>query len=280
MANEHPDVVRSLLDGSRLEIFPMSGIEERLEFLSHDTQVTVACIAGKGIDATVELCETLKKLQPDRDVIPHLAARMIRDRNHLERVLGRYREIGVNELFVIGGDAPKAIGEYGASAPLLKDIAEIGGGFRIGVGAYPEPHPLIPPHLHVQDLLAKQAYADIMVSQVCFDAGALWRWLCEVRKQGVTLPLKIGVVGSINTVKLLAIAIKIGVGDSLRFLRKSQNIRSALRGLRYVPDALLLELSALPETESEAFQGLHIFSFNQVKETEGWRKNFLLRFSS
>ncbi len=280
MVCEHSDVLKSLLLGSRLEIFPMSGIEERLVFLSPGTQVTVACIAGKGVDATVELCETIKKLQPGRDVVPHLAARMIRDRHHLKQVLARCKEMGVCELFVIGGDALKPSGEYAASAPLLKDIAGLGDGFRIGVGVYPEPHPLISPQLHVQDLLAKQAYADFMVSQVCFDAGVLWRWLCDVRKQGVKLPLKIGVVGTINTVKLLAIAIKIGVGDSLRFLRKSQNLRSALWGLKYVPDSLLRELAAVLETETETIQGLHVFTFNQVRETEDWRKNALLQFAT
>ena len=58
---------------------------------------------AKGIEATIELCERLQVL--GFHVIPHLSARMIRDRAHLADLLARLDATAIDHAFVVGGDA-------------------------------------------------------------------------------------------------------------------------------------------------------------------------------
>ena len=66
---------------------------------------------------------------------------------------------------------------------------------------------------------------------------------------------------------------RIGVGDSLRFLRKKSQVAAELmKSSEYRPNELVSKIThyqALPETN---VAGYHLFCFNQVENTEHWRK--------
>lgn len=51
--------------------------------------------------------------------MPHLSARLVRDRDHLDEVLARLHDAGVRELFVPAGDATDAAGDFNSAADLL-----------------------------------------------------------------------------------------------------------------------------------------------------------------
>jgi methylenetetrahydrofolate reductase (NADPH) len=75
--------VADLLRSSRFELLPLDGIEEQvLEHLATDTKVTVTASPKKGLEATLDLSERLSKA--GYPVVPHLSARLVRDRGHLE----------------------------------------------------------------------------------------------------------------------------------------------------------------------------------------------------
>src|ERR671921_64867 len=79
---------------SRFELLPLDGIYEQvLEHLGTDTKVTVTASPRKGLEATLELSERLAAA--GYPVVPHLSARLVRDRAHLEEVLARLGESGV-----------------------------------------------------------------------------------------------------------------------------------------------------------------------------------------
>src|SRR5262249_14388805 len=58
------------------------------------------------------------------DVVPHIAARAIRDPSHLNDLLSRMHEAGIVEAFVIGGDQNEPVGAYESAAELLQAIAQ------------------------------------------------------------------------------------------------------------------------------------------------------------
>ena len=67
----------------------------------------------------------------------------------------------------------------------------------------------------------KRRYATHVVSNLTFDPGArpdLGPAGCATR--GITMPLLLGIPGPVERAKLLAMATKIGVGESTRFLVK------------------------------------------------------------
>ena len=101
-----------LLRRPRFEILPLDGIEERVrEHLGTDVKLTVTASPRKGLEATLALSERLA--DAGYPVVPHLSARLVRDRAQLEEVLERLLAAGVRELFVPAGDATEP-GEFPA----------------------------------------------------------------------------------------------------------------------------------------------------------------------
>ena len=75
-----------LLRRPRFEIIPLDGIEEQvLAHLGTDVKVTVTASPRKGLEATLELSERLARA--GYPVVPHLSARLVRDRSHLEEIV-------------------------------------------------------------------------------------------------------------------------------------------------------------------------------------------------
>src|SRR5215212_5028901 len=121
-----------LLIRSRFEVLPLDGIEEQVrEHLSTDTKVTVTASPSRGLEATLSLSERLASA--GYPVVPHLSARLVRDRVHLEEVLARLQSAGVRELFVPAGDASEP-GQYASAADLLAAMGDARTQFeRIGI---------------------------------------------------------------------------------------------------------------------------------------------------
>jgi methylenetetrahydrofolate reductase (NADPH) len=98
-----------------------------------------------------------------------------------------------------------------------------------------------------------------------------------MRARGITLPLLVGLPGPIDRTKLLGMATKIGVGESTKFLAKNRGMfaRIAAPG-GYDPLRFLGKAAAVLGDPAMAVPGLHVFTFNQVAETEAWRNEQLV----
>lgn len=267
--------VRALLEDCRFEVVPVGSVLDRVRELPKVVTLTVTCSPRKGIDATLGVAEALRA--EGRPVVPHVAARLVRDRAHLGAILRRLRDAGIEDVFVVGGDSPQPAGRYPAAGRLLADAAEIGlDGFRVGIGAYPDGHPLIEAGELWRALAAKQAYAAYMVTQICFDPGAVGRWLGEARRRGVGLPVYVGVPGVVNRRKLLEISLRVGVGASVGYLTRHGAVVTRLLGRgSYRPDAFVAGLAGPAGGPAAGLAGLHLNTFNQVQATERWRERAL-----
>ena len=119
----------------------------------------------------------------------------------------------------------------------------------VGVPAYPDGHVFISPTTVTASLHAKQAVlADAGVAgwvstQLCFDPDVIRRWLQTERAAGLTLPVRLGLSGPVERTKLLTLGMRVGVGQSLRYLRKNRRgVGGLLGGDGYDPDHLLAAL--------------------------------------
>ena len=273
--DSNQELLARLLDQAYLEVFPTKTIADRLVHIPRHCFVGISCSPTYGLEPTVALVEQLKT-QPDEGqlkVIPHIAARMVRDRNHLKETLSRLENAGVERVFVPSGDAKEPIGKYSDSLQLLKDMAEIGHNIKdIGVTAHPEGHPLINEQELTRFLQEKQALATYMVTQMCFDPRSIIKWLSSTRQAGVRLPVWIGLPGVADLTKLIPLSFRIGVGQSLKMLKKQKGLLKKLVSARpYQPDELLHGLQPHLGNADLLIGGFHIFSFNAVERTERWR---------
>jgi methylenetetrahydrofolate reductase (NADPH) len=266
-----------LLGNARYEVLPTPSIEETvLAHVTTDTVVTVTASPSKGLEATLDLTERLTG--HGYVVVPHLAARMIRDHAELAETCDRLVGKGVTRVFIPGGDAEQA-GAYPDALSLLEDLAALGRPFeQVGITGYPESHPTIHDDLTVQSMWDKRRFATHVVSNLTFDPGVLTGWVRRMRTRGITMPLLLGLPGPVERTKLLAMATKIGVGESTRFLAKNKGMFARLAAPGGFTGERFLEGCA-PALADPAMlvEGLHVFTFNQVEATVAWRRDLLER---
>ena len=263
------------LEHPRYELVPVKGAHEQAAHLADGAEVSVTCSPSLGIGNTLELAEDL--LGQGFSVVPHLAARLVRGDAHLEGVLRRLERSGLRDVFVVGGDSKGPAGPFASGFELLRATSRLGFGFeRVGVPAYPEGHPLVAEEELIGALLAKQPFASYAVTQICFDPAKILGWLAEARRRGMELPVYVGVPGVVDRKKLLRISLKIGLGDSVRFLKKQTGLAGRLlRPRGYSPDALVEGLFPYVGDPDYGIRGFHINTFNHVGETEEWRRRML-----
>lgn len=265
-------VLFRLLEQVRYEVLPTARVvDDVYGHLPTGATVTVTASPVKGMEETLDIAERLAAL--GFDVVPHLAARMIHGDSHLAEITQRLQLAGVSKVFIPAGDADPEPGCYRSALQLLEDLAVAGNPFdQVGITGYPESHPSINDDLTVQAMWDKRHHATQIVSNLTFDSAALAHWVTRVRARGVTLPILIGLPGPVERLKLLKMATKIGVGESAKFLAKNGGLfaRIAAPGgydpLRFLGGAA--ETLGLP---ASGVAGLHLFTFNQVAETEAWR---------
>lgn len=253
---------------------PVEGAEEQAAHLPGGTKVTVTCSPRRGLESTLRLAEELSK-NGFRSV-PHISARLVSSEAHLEEIVDRLEDHGVSEVFVIGGDVKEPAGPFSSSLEFLEAMHGLGHGFmEVGVAGYPEGHPFIGDDALRQALLDKRRYATYVVTQMCFDAGRILGWVSDIRQQGVALPVHVGLPGVVAWKKLLRISLKIGVGDSARFLTRNANLLKKLFKPTYSPDDLVEELAPYISYRDYNIRGFHFYTFNQTKELEEWRRPLL-----
>lgn len=275
------DRVVELLASPRYEVLPFGGVEEAvLEHVPKHLTLTVTVSPRKGIEHTLDVTERL--IGHGYAVVPHLSARLVRDRSHLADLLARVDALGVEDVFVVAGDADEPAGEYEGAAPLLETIAELGHRFeRVGITGYPESHPFIPDETTIQAMFQKAQFASYIVSQICFDPAVTASWVERVWARGTRLPIYVGIPGAVPRTKLMRVSATIGIGASARFLRRHRNwIGHALRPGGFDPDSLIEGLGPSLADPERKIAGFHVFTFNDLADTEQWRQRRLAASTS
>jgi methylenetetrahydrofolate reductase (NADPH) len=265
-----------LLHNTRYEVLPTQRAEDAvLASVPRDVVITVTASPTKGLEPTLGLAERLAA--SGYQVVPHLSARLVRDGAHLAEIVARLTEIGTQDVFVPAGDADPPSGEFTSALDVLENLTELGSPFpRVGITGYPETHPKIDDDVTVQAMWDKRRHATYVVSNLCFDAAVLRRWIARIRRRGITLPLLLGLAGPVERTKLAAMATKIGVADSARFLagHSSAFVRLSTPGA-YQPERLLERVGSTLTDPQSLVTGLHVFTFNQVSQAEEWRQRLL-----
>jgi methylenetetrahydrofolate reductase (NADPH) len=264
----------------RYEVFPAPSTEDAvLEWVPPDITVTVTASPAKGLGPTIDLAEGLSAR--GYRVVPHLSARLVADDAHLADIVARLTACGIDDVFVPAGDADPPAGRFDSALLLLDRLAEMGGPFtRVGVTGYPESHPKIDDDITIQAMWDKRHHAAYLVSNLCFNPATLRKWIARVRARGVTLPLFVGIAGPVDRSRLVRMAATAGVAESARFLAGHTEwfLRLGTPGA-YSPDRLLERTGATLATPASAVEGLHVFTFNQVRQTEQWRRALLDRLA-
>ncbi len=130
-------------------------------------------------------------------------------RESVRAQLAQLKAMGVSRLVALRGDLPSgygAGGEFHYASDLVAFIREeTGRDFHIEVAAYPEVHPQArSADADLQAFAAKvRAGADSAITQYFFNADAYWRFLDDVRAQGLDVPVIPGIMPIMGSTQLM-----------------------------------------------------------------------------
>lgn len=275
--------LRSLIADARYEVIPLKNLESQIEHIPAGASVSVTCSPSKGQQPTLDLALRLQDL--GHMAVPHISARLTEDLDAVKLLGGYCRDNGIKEVFLIAGDAEQPVGKYDGVVAFLRDFLETDHRLeRIGIAAYPDGHALIDSAviheaLHTkQSLLAEAGVPGFASTQMCFDLSQ-WRvWATAERAAGFNLPLHVGVPGVIDRTKLLTMGMRLGIGNSMRFVKKNSGTLGRLfRPGGYDPNKLVTPLAK--QADEFNIEGLHLFTFNNVDATVDWQQKMLAKLT-
>ena len=199
-----------------LEFFPPK-TPEGAEKLRAVRQLLYAALApeycsvtfGAGGSTQDGTLETVKQIVGEgRPGVPHLSC-IGQTKDSIRERLAIYRAAGVQSVVALRGDLPSGYGlggEFRYASDLVAFIrAETGAHFKLAVAAYPEIHPQArSPEADIDAFRAKvDAGADVGITQYFFNADAYFRFVDELRRRGVQVPVVPGIMPITNSTQLL-----------------------------------------------------------------------------
>lgn len=130
-------------------------------------------------------------------------------RHSVRSELQQLKDMGVRRLVALRGDLPSGYGmggEFQYASDLVTFIrAEFGDFFHIEVAAYPEIHPQArSPEADLQAFATKvKAGANAAITQYFYNADAYARFVDDVQRLGVNIPIVPGIMPITNSAQLL-----------------------------------------------------------------------------
>lgn len=270
--------VRALCQGYSTEVTPAAAgkIASFRDILPAGTDVYITFLPGADYRDTVVLAARLRKegLNP----VPHVAARSIADRAMLNDYLARaVGEAGVEQVLAVAGAPSTAAGEFSDTMQILgTGLFERHGIRRVGVAGHPENCNCCAEVALWDAVRWKNSYAARsgtamhIVTQFAFEAEPFIAYDRKLRREGIALPLHIGMPGIASLKTLIGYAMSCGVGNSINFLKQqAANVTRLL--LPSAPDKLLVDLSRHVMSEPETrIVRLHFFTLGGLAKSAQW----------
>lgn len=198
-----------------LEFFPpktpegvdkLAAVRQKLYTLKPEYCSVTYGAGGSTQDGTIQTVKAI--LAEGVDAAPHFSC-IGASKQGVRDQLAQFKAEGIRRLVALRGDLPSGYGGFGEFRYASELVAfireETGDAFRIEVAAYPEMHPQArSPAADLQAFVAKvRAGADVALTQYFFNADAYFRFVDDVAKAGVDIPIVPGIMPIINSTQLM-----------------------------------------------------------------------------
>jgi len=192
-------------------------------------------------------------------------------RQSVREELATLKAMGVRRLVALRGDLPSGYGiggEFHHASDLVAFIrAETGRDFHIEVAAYPEVHPQAKSaDADLQAFAAKvRAGADSAITQYFFNADAYERFVDDVRRMGLDVPVVPGIMPIMGSSQLMRFSDACGA-EIPRWIRlRLQGFGDDTASIRAF--GLDVVTSLCEQLRQRGVPGLHFYTMNQSATT-------------
>lgn len=181
-------------------------VREKLYALKPEFFSVTYGAGGSTQDGTLGLVNAIRA--DGYDAAPHFSC-IGATRDKVREQLQAFQDAGIKRIVALRGDLPSGHGSYGDfryASDLVEFIrAETGEHFHIKVACYPEVHPQASnPQADIDAFVTKvRAGADVAITQYFFNADAYLRFVDEVRRKGVDVPVVPGIMPILNSSQLM-----------------------------------------------------------------------------
>lgn len=231
---------------------------------------------GAGGSTQAGTRDTVLEIQREgHQAAPHLSC-IGRSRQDLREILAEFKSHGIRRVVALRGDLPSGFGavdfssgEFRYANELIEFIrAETGDWFHIETAAYPEMHPQAKsPQDDLNNFARKVAAgANAAITQYFYNADAYFRFMEEVRRIGVTIPVVAGIMPITNYSQLMRFSEMCGA-EIPRWIR--------LKLASFGDDSASIKAFGLDVVTHLCEQlleggapGLHFYTLNQAAATE------------
>ena len=238
------------------------------------TRIYVSAVPTRPAQDALEAVASLRAA--GFEPVPHLAVRNFATARELDDFLARVGEAGVRRVLVIAGDRDQPSGDFRSSIEVIDGGAlQRHGIVEIGIAGYPDGHPRISEQDLERSLAEKIHVAETtgmavhIVTQFCFDAPTILKWIGRLRDFGVEHPVRVGLPGPTNLATLLRYARRCGVRASAQGLARQAGLVRQLFAMS-TPDVLV---RAIAEARAHKHLGEiapHFFSFGGLAQAARW----------
>jgi methylenetetrahydrofolate reductase (NADPH) len=273
--------IAGTLRGYSIEVNPSQPkvVDAALDRLAAGTEVFLTWIPGANPMNMVAPAGRLRRagLFP----VPHIAARHLESAAQLEQLVALLKgDAGVDRILVVGGDRAKPAGPYDSSLAVMRTGEfQKAGILRMAIGGFPEGNPNISEGALDRALVAKVNFALdegvqlSIVTQFCFAAEPIVRWLRRLRSRGIDNPVRIGLAGPAGLITLARYAVRCGIGNSLHVLTEHPSFAKLLTEKGPEPIIRGITASAGPGKNGMlplGIAGLHFYVFGGFNKTVDW----------
>ncbi|MGA8539943.1 MAG: hypothetical protein WB566_10610 [Terriglobales bacterium] len=279
--------IAEMLRGYSIEVSPLHSkvVDAAIERLQPGTEVFLPWIPGAN---PMDIVAPAARLRHAGFVpIPHVGARHIETAAQLEQFAARLvGEANVDRVLIVGGDRPSPAGPYDSSLAVMQTgLFQKAGIVRMAMGGFPEGNPHIPETILEEALAAKVTFARTsgvrlsIVTQFCFEAEPIVKWLHRIRAKGIDNPVRVGLAGPAGLITLARYAVRCGIGNSLHVLTENPSFAKLL--IEKGPEPIIRDISRDISASAEpgnrnhgplpfGIAGLHLYVFGGLNKTVDW----------
>ena len=210
---------KDFISGYSIEVVPNSAakIESFAEILPASTRVYIAHLENENIATMVATAKRIH--QEGFTVMPHIPARIIKDHSMLNDWIKMYQnEACGNEALLLAVGSNKPIGDFESSIQLIETGLFDKANFRrLHIAGHPEGSKDIDPEGGIKNVaealswkqeFSKRTDANMAIAtQFCFDAKVVKKWADGIKRDGIDIPVHIGIAGPAKLQTLLKFSV-------------------------------------------------------------------------